>query len=111
VPADNEEVFARLLSTIDEDYLAAIETLDSKRGTLSTDLSHESGSIIVNDRLQGDDDVMLEYFADTTVPFALHTVENAVWLAFAQRKNQQNPSFQREVPCSLCMLCSDTAND
>lgn len=111
VPADNDEVFARLLATIDADYLTAIETLDSKRETFSVNASHESGSIVVNDKLHGDNDVLLEYFADTTVPFAPNTVGNAVWLAFAQRKNRQNPSFQREVPSSLCVLCSDAAND
>lgn len=100
-PVDNDAVFAKLLATIDEDYLAAIEALNPKRAQLRTSSPHGTNSVNVNDAHREDDDVLLEYFADTTAPFPLHTVENAVWHAFAQQTSRRNPSFHREVRAVL----------
>lgn len=104
-PTDNDEVFHRLLATIDEDYIASTQILDSRpKPQTNGQLAPDAGSIRVNAACGDEDDVFMENFIDTTAPFPLRVVEKALWLGLTQRRMQRNPSFRRDVRFDFAQL-------
>lgn len=104
IPGDNDEVFAKLQDGIAHDCQAVLRALTANQKDPTTKRAH-GGRIRVNNAHRGDEDVFMEYYAESSIPFTREAVVSAAWRAFTSEKSHRNASFRRDVSgYVLCVL-------